>query len=273
MSGSKIIFLIVLYKQKCHESQSLRTIVKQSNGEKIYVWDNSPEFDCDFSNFKENLSPDIDIEYHHNPQNTPLATVYEKILKYAYQRGFSHVCFMDQDSVFSQTFVGTLYSCITKSSDKVIVPRVNAHNEMVSPACNWKWLGWKCSYEPKKISKCFFSAINSGVCVPVPLFIKLNFSYLKGLRNYGTDVYMFEFIKQKKIDIVVSDEVIQHDLTFHKNNFNSEKVISAYIEHMVAMEIIFSSGLMKPMFWLYRAAHGLKVALIRQNLKFALWWL
>jgi len=271
VSSSKIVFLIVLYKQKCHESQSLRTIVKQSNGEKIYVWDNSPAPDSNFADYKANLN--ADIEYHHHPQNISLATVYEKTLQYAYQSGYSHVCFMDQDSVFSQTFVDTLYSSIAKSADRVIVPRVYAYNEMVSPACNWKWFGWKCDYDPNKIGKCFFSAINSGICVPVPLFIKLKFTYLKGLRNYGTDVYMFEFIKKNNIAIVVSEEIIEHDLTFHKNNVSSEKIISSYIEHMTAMEVVFSRGVMKPMFWCYRAIHGLKVALIRKNLKFALWWL
>tara|TARA_R110002050_G_scaffold161485_1_gene291128 strand:- start:895 stop:1716 length:822 start_codon:yes stop_codon:yes gene_type:complete len=269
VSNHKIIFLIVLYKQKCDESDTVKSIIPQIGESLLYIWDNSPK-KCDENDFflKKNVN---NYEYIVCTENHSLSRVYQNVIENSIINHFSHLVILDQDSVLGPDFVSNLEQSIDRNVKSVIIPKILVGSLLVSPSHSWKWFGWHIK-NIGIMKQNLVSAINSGVCIPLALFSIDKFIYPCELKNYGTDVYLFEYIRNNKIEVVVSDSVVEHDLTFHKTNTNNESYLKSYIEHMNAMKTIFSKNFFTTiLFEIYLVYHGLKLSLVRKDIRFLFW--
>ena len=269
MSNQKTIFLIVLYKQKCDESHTVKSIIPQIGESLLYVWDNSPN-KCDENDLflKKNAK---NYEYIVCTENHSLSKVYQNVIKSSILHNFTHLVILDQDSVLGPDFVSNLEQSIDINDNSVIIPQILVGSLLVSPSHSWKWFGWHIK-NINIMKQNRVSAINSGVCLPLELFSIGRFIYPCSLNNYGTDVYLFEYIRNNKINVVVSDSVVEHDLTFHKTNTNNETYFKSYVEHMNAMKVIFSNNFFTTiLFEVYIFYHGAKLSLVRKDSRFLFW--
>lgn len=271
MSVEKILFLVILYKRKCENSETLNTLIPQVGDHFIYIWDNSPLEDVQRNDYL--TTNRCSYEYFHCPENNSLSTVYQNLIYKSISMGFNHLVILDQDSNLDNNFVSGLSENISASPESVLVPKVLVGDLLVSPGYSWKWFGWELK-PSKKIKLSRISAINSGLCIPTKKFVDTNFSFPLGIKNYGTDVYFFEHIRVQCIKVGITKAYIQHDLTFHKSNTDNNSYLNSYVEHMSAMRIIFSIGPISFVcFNLYVLLHGVKMSLMRKDKRFLTWWI
>ncbi len=269
MPNQKIVFLVVLYKKKCSESDTLRTLLPQIAEQHLVVWDNSPVFQAENKPFLSQYTSSF--SYISCPENLPLSEVYEQNILQAGQEERNYLTLLDHDSCLADDFVTQLQITIQEHPDAVIVPRIFFNNKRISPAYQWKWFGWETDKIPPLR---LLTAVNSGVTIPVKRMIKNAFLFPKGLKSYGTDTFLFLFCRKHAFDIVVSNSRIDHDLTFYKTNTNHEQYLKVYKEHMKAMYIIFSPNFVDRVFFLFYAfLHGIKTALVRKKVEYAYWWI
>ena len=258
MQDFKLLSLVVIYKKNESNSESLQSLKYQSfKNSDIFVWDNSPDRNNELAfNYKI---------YKHTPENVPLANIYESVIRYAQANNYSHLLILDHDSNLDSDYLQKISQLAPIHNKSVLVPNVVVNNTIVSPASNYKFFGWYCNGKPKYK---YFSAINSGVCFPLSL-IGDGFSYPNGIKNYGTDVFLFDFFKQNQCKFKNIDSTIMHDLTLSKTNINNDTYLKSYIAHMEAMEILYGNkGWGKVVFLFYRLFHSLLTSIKRKDFNF-----
>lgn len=258
MQNFKLLILVVLYNKNIYNSDTLLSLANQYNKKfDLFIWDNSLVSD--------NINSKYCDIYLHTPDNQPLSKVYSYVIDYCTIHGYSHLLLLDHDSKLESFYTEKIIKLINSNDKSVLVPFVKVNDNIVSPASNFYYFGWYCNGKPKYK---YFSAINSGVCFPLSL-IEHDFKYPIGLKNYGTDVFLFDYFKKKKSNFTYINSIINHDLTFSKYNHDNESYLKSYLEHIRSMEILYSTNLCsKICFSFYKYTHSLMTSIKRKDLIF-----
>lgn len=216
----KKLYLVVLYKQKYSDSQTVCSFADFHFGENksnfFVVWDNSPESGTSDSDLKQFLQTE-NVEYVHSPENTPLSKVYNYCLD-AYS-DFDFLLIFDQDSRIIRTdFDSYLDRTVSENPNiHIFLPHIYSNGKLYSPGKFWVFKGWH--YKTLSVGihqDKLYTAIMSGTCVRVNFLMQNNIRFNENLSLYGIDTCFFSDVRKIDSKFYVLDEKLEHDLSEFK---------------------------------------------------------
>lgn len=277
MAESQLNILCVLFRTPIAEAATLRSLnrnLASLAGATITLWDNSPSAE------RKLLADELIQQWSEHGvqgcyvecvQNASLASVYENAIAQAARTASGTLLLLDQDSELDASFVQRLKTAMLRHGrDSFFVPYVYARDRLISPARMFLWFGWLVSpAAPGVVRSRNVSCINSGATIPARRLVENSFRYPAGLRNYGTDVFIFRFAQAARIPIVQFDGHITHDLTFDKLNPDNDRYLRAYGEVMQAFRILFDKGpVTKSLLFCYQLYKGIIMSVRRRDGRF-----
>lgn len=211
-----VLALIVVYGEVPLETISFKTLAaaaKDYSGVRFLIWDNSQD---QHDLIIEDEYAAFQINYAWTPENTPLSTIYNRVIANDLRKG-EYLLLLDQDTSLPSNFFATLECAIQEHPEiDLFLPMIQANERWVSPV--HYFYGWG-RYWPDACSGLYPSrntaAINSGMVIAGRYLKGNDFpGYDEVLRFYGTDTqFMVDYTKRRDM-LVVLDAVIQHDLSF-----------------------------------------------------------
>ena len=213
----KKLYLVVLYKQKYSDSQTLRSFSEFNFGKNknnfFVVWDNSPSSETSGTEIGRFLHTE-NVEYMHTPENTALSKVYNSCLdKYS---DFDFFLIFDQDSKIMQPDYDSYLEKVILENSKinVFLPQIYSQNRLYSPGKFWVFKGWHYKNLSIGIHKDkFYTAIMSGTCARIDFLKKHNIRFNENLSLYGIDNCFFSDLRKFDRRFYVLKESLGHDLS------------------------------------------------------------
>lgn len=161
----RIYPVMVLYKCKLSESRTYHSLLENAEGlSHFMVYDNSPkEYQQDLSQMPEG------VFYLRDTSNSGLSIAYNTGAKKAKEMGYSHLLFLDQDTLFSK---GTWDLYNDNLDFRGIVAPIMFTNQGMpfSPVDVSGWLSRAIEAIPGDYSLYKYNVANSGICVPLDIF-------------------------------------------------------------------------------------------------------
>jgi GT2 family glycosyltransferase len=236
MAGILIQCVVVLYKQRPEQAQSLSSLLEicrhdPSIASKIgvLVQDNSPE-----SQLPASETVPVSVEYHHEPTNPGLAAAYNRALQVAKDRQAEWLLLLDQDTTLDRCFLLELLATVESETSGLacaLVPKLVKGNLVLSPS-----VVGKLSYRPLPASFTGFSAhplvaFNSASCLKI-----LPLESIGGFpREYCLDYLdhiVFHRLQAAGGRVYVLDSRLEHNLAL--KNMESEVSIERYSDILAA---------------------------------------
>lgn len=211
------LYLVVLYKQKYSDSQTLLSFVDFNFGSNknnfFVVWDNSPFSDTSVKEISDFLHTE-NVEYIHTPENIALSKIYNTCLdRYS---DFNFFLIFDQDSkIVRPDYDSYLEKTILQNPDiNIFLPQIHSRNKLYSPGRFWVFKGWHYKNLSAGIHKDkFYTAIMSGTCVRNEFLKKYNIRFNEELSLYGIDNCFFSDVRKIDKQFYVLEENLGHDLS------------------------------------------------------------
>lgn len=213
----KKLYLVVLYKQKYSDSQTLRSFSEFCFGKNknnfFVVWDNSPSSETSGADIGRFLNTE-NVEYIHTPENTALSKIYNTSLeKYS---DFDFFLIFDQDSkIMRPDYDSYLEKVISENPElNIFLPQIYSQGKLYSPGKFWVFKGWH--YKSLSIGTHkdkFYTAIMSGTCARIDFLKKHNIRFNEKLSLYGIDTCFFTDIRKIDNRFYVLEERLCHDLS------------------------------------------------------------
>lgn len=219
------LILVVLYKQKVCESNTLLTLLncKERLSETLlFVWDNSPTplGSSDIIFLKEQFTH---FKYLHSKDNKSLSEVYNTVIK---DIKFDKIFIFDQDTSISSDYF-ELMDCAAFSNKDigVFLPLVKNNNRVVSPL-TYSVINFDYS---KKIKTGRTLAKNktafaSGLCIKEWVFKKDNIWFDENLNFYGIDYKFILDYGDFNEFMYVIDYNLKHSLSFTEEEAKEVKI-------------------------------------------------
>ena len=213
----KKLYLVVLYKQKYSDSQTLRSFSEFNFGKNknnfFVIWDNSPSSETSGADIGRFLNTE-NVEYIHTPENTALSKIYNTSLeKYS---DFDFFLIFDQDSkIIRSDYDSYLEKIILENPElNIFLPQIYSKNKLYSPGRFWVFKGWHYKNLLAGIHKDkFYTAIMSGTCVRIDFLKKHNIRFNENLSLYGIDTCFFSDVRKIDKHFYVLEERLEHDLS------------------------------------------------------------
>lgn len=213
----KKLYLVVLYKQKYLDSQTLRSFSEFNFGKNknnfFVVWDNSPSSDASETDIKFFLDTE-NLKYIHTPENTALSKIYNTCLeKYS---DFDFFLIFDQDSkIMRPDYDSYLEKVVLENPGlNIYLPQIYSQGKLYSPGKFWIFKGWHYKNLLAGIHKDkFYTAIMSGTCARIDFLKKYNIRFNEKLFLYGIDTCFFTDIRKIDNRFYVLEERLCHDLS------------------------------------------------------------
>lgn len=213
----KKLYLVVLYKQKYSDSQTLRSFAEFDFGKNknnfFIVWDNSPSSETSVADIGRFLNTK-NIDYIHTPENTALSKIYNTCLeKYS---DFDFFLIFDQDSkIMRPDYDSYLEKTILENPEiNIFLPQIYSQGKLYSPGKFWVFKGWHYKNLSVGIHKDkLYTAIMSGTCVRIDFLKKHNIRFNENLSLYGIDTCFFSDVRKIDKHFYVLEERLEHDLS------------------------------------------------------------
>ncbi|WVM92883.1 hypothetical protein ULG90_01280 [Halopseudomonas pachastrellae] len=214
----KISIIVVLYKQKTAESQTLLSLEKNQGHQltgTLHLWDNSP------TNISSCDAPHLSIDgfttdYSWHPENTPLSRVYNQVSEKLEDSKF--LIILDQDSDLPTDFLKKIEYSIKRRPDiNLFLPKVHNGEKLVSPG---KLLLFKGRHIADISSGVHASknmlAISSGMVIS-HAYLK-NYRFDERLTLYGIDTrFMIDYSETEK-SLFVMPVTVNHSTALWSSN-------------------------------------------------------
>lgn len=239
MKLDEIFIIIVLYKNNLENSRTISTLRTFLNKKvNLFVYDNSPEKQYQEEKFTYN---NFDIQYFHDPTNSGLSKAYNHALALAYDKNYTWLLLLDQDTYFTKEYVEAieLLQIDDFKNTAAIIPRVNSLNDGQQISPGKILLGGIC--RPLKLKggivNSKISGINSGTILSV--------EYLKLINGFNTnytldmlDHWYFKKIFSDGKDVFLLNAEIKQDLSVLED-FEKSVSVERY-EQMLNAECLFA---------------------------------
>jgi GT2 family glycosyltransferase len=236
---SEILFIVVLYKKRISESESIQSIqtVLEDNQLHFYIYDNSPEYNY-FDKSKLNLATTF---YVADAKNSGVSRAYNLGAKLASERNKKWLMLCDQDTEFTPEYFDSLCRIIHNFEPNLVAPYLFSNLQLISPCAFTMNYGHPLKKMPvpgwtmlKKIA-----LLNSGMVISREAFEKCG--------GYAEDVFLdfsdFDFLKKyRKIfgEFYLMDVRIEHHLeSVNRKDFNSLRFIKYCQSYKGAMHNLF----------------------------------
>lgn len=219
------LIIVVLYKQKVSESNTLMTLLNCKNdfSEKvIFVWDNSPMpleqseiflLENQFKNFK----------YLNCKSNKSLSEVYNTVIK---SNKFNKVFILDQDTILTEDYFELMdYASNNNADIGLFLPFVKNKKKIISPL-DYNVINF---HHSGNIKKCKTIAKNktafaSGLCIKEWVFKRDNIWFDENLNFYGIDYKFVLDYGDRNVNMYIIDHELHHNLSFTEKEVKEVKV-------------------------------------------------
>jgi len=190
-----ILIIVVLYRKKADESDSIRSILSSLPHERInlFIYDNSPEY-----NEKEPLPTKggCIVSYTSDPGNSGVSRAYNTAAQFALKHNLKWLLLCDQDTVFNRGYFNEVLQAIDKNEAPLMAPFLFSESGLISPCgfiFNYGYhLGKIPSPGRNKLGS--RSLLNSGLVISLESFLNTG--------GYNEKVFLdfsdSEFIKRYK---------------------------------------------------------------------------
>ncbi|MFX0567176.1 glycosyltransferase [Kosakonia cowanii] len=254
----KISLLVIIYNEKIVDTTtylSLKSALPVINSSphqyNIIFWDNSPldHLQNSVADIKNDFKGSgVSCEYHHTPQNVPLAEIYNALLNKV-ENSDDYLVLFDQDSTFEPGFFDELHKSIELGKQpEIILPVIYFKNTIISPTKIFFIKGSYFDTKPTGYISHNISAINSGMVISLEFIRRTGFRYNSKLRNYCTDDDIMKSARDNFAIIYVMDYSFAHDLTLSTLNSNSDKLRERYNEMIKSKKIVFAKNIATRLF-------------------------
>lgn len=197
----RILYVIVLYKQKYRDTLSYRTLLWDVNQEDVLIFDNSPVTSV-YGNCPHNIIS--------QPNNPGLSSSYNKAAKYARDNGYEWIMVLDQDTTFPEGAIDAYLKTIDEHSDvKMIAPcHKIANGVFISPVKYFCKFGRnQDSVKTGVVSFTEASPINSGLLINLDAFEKVG-GYDEDVTLDFSDIRFIEKFKTQYSKFYVLEDVV-----------------------------------------------------------------
>ncbi len=271
------LVLVVLYKTRPRDSDTLRTLAQQIPTPNVHmlVWDNSPD-ECDAEERQWIFNTFVASEYRHTGDNWPLSRIYNYViddyLRHPIAR-FDYLILFDQDSLISADFLVKATRAVANHPEiGLLLPIVFSGAHIVSPAHLYYFKGfyWK-QKRTGVISSRFTSAINSGMVISATYLTSSFSGYPEALKFYGTDTFLCQAYAKHCPWLYVIDTTIRHDLARFREE-SADVKLWRHRETISATCFINRAGRLRGYACtVYAHAVSLRTAIKQHDLRFLRW--
>jgi GT2 family glycosyltransferase len=236
--------VVVLYKQRPNESQSLSDLLDACRSEvaiasqvAIMVQDNSPfaqEFDLDIPQTEHPLC----IEYHHTSGNPGLAYAYNRALDRAKEREIPWLLLLDQDTRLTRQFLTQMLEAIPSASSQgccALVPQLLRDDLVLSPQIVGRVFYHRIPRGFSGVATDPLIAFNSAACLRVQDLTAIG-GFPKEFWLDYLDHMVFHRLQQAGGHVFVLDSQLQHSLSV--SNIESDVSTERY-ENVLSAEWMF----------------------------------
>jgi GT2 family glycosyltransferase len=221
--------VIVLYRTKLHEAATINSLLSFSSIElNILVYDNSPEGQCDGTNFKLG---NLNITYVHDKSNPGISHAYNYALRNAYAEGFNWLLLLDQDTNLTRSYmeeVSTLNLSLLSNDVVCVIPYVKSikSNAIICPS-EFSFGGFchPVNLSPGIINKSI-TGINSGTILNVGFMLSID-GFSLDFKLDMLDHWYFREIFRRKKSVLLLESTIYQNFSF-SSDFERNFQISRY---------------------------------------------
>jgi len=210
----KIAAVLVVYEQVISETETYRTLLKNTNIPYL-VYDNS---------LNEQVVEGENMSYVHNPNNPGVSKAYNEAINWAKKIKASHLLLLDSDSVFPDFAFEQYEAAILTFPNRLILPSLVSENRKISPFyfSNGK-THYGGSIEEGQMQLGEKLAINAGSLLPINALGNIRFN--ETLPLDWSDVYFFRRLSKTSIQAQHIALQINHGLSEHQQkNLESAKL-------------------------------------------------
>ena len=201
----KIAAVLVVYEQVISETETYRTLLKNTNIPYL-VYDNS---------LNEQVLEGKNMSYVHNSNNPGVSKAYNEAIKWAKKIKVSHLLLLDSDSVFPDSAFEQYEAAILTFPNQLILPSLVSANRKISP---FYFSNGKTHYgdyiEEGQMQLGEKLAINAGSLLPINALGNICFN--ETLPLDWSDVYFFRRLSKTSIQAQHIALKINHGLSEHQ---------------------------------------------------------
>lgn len=229
MNKKEIFFVVVLYKVKLEDSQTIKSLDEAlETSTNLLVFDNSPHRQYEKEYFDLGK---FSIHYHHDGSNPGLSRAYNLALEFASQNNCTWLLLLDQDTIFTVDYIKEIQDIQTDqlSNDvAAIIPKVvsNDHNKVISPAILYLGGFAKPVFLDKGIAHLNINGINSGTLLRV-YFMNAIGGFNEKYPLDMLDHWYFSQIFKRKKNVYVMNSTIYQNLSVY-GNFEDNVSVQRY---------------------------------------------
>lgn len=231
MYENRLKILVVLYKKKLYESETILSILKCKHElrvvDTLIIWNNSPTSLLEEEKIvlRKEMAP-IDVIFEGDCGiNHTLPFIYTSIYKKSDNSDI--LVLFDHDSNISPEYFTKLLDAIELNKGvNLFLPIVFANSFIVSPSYVFfevKGIYWRKAHIGILKSKCI-TAINSGMAIRCSYLINIFEGYNMNLKFYETDNdFMYKYHKANTF-LYVLDVYLNHTLNFYDESCVEDKL-------------------------------------------------
>lgn len=209
---SDILFIVVLYKRKISECESIQSIITglREYSIDIFIYDNSPEYNT----ISYQATSNIKIHYRADAMNSGISKAYNEGAKFAKKGGKRWLIFSDQDTVFKDNALYMYYLSIMEFPNNVLfVPILKNDNLIISPCKYYLKNGFLFKEEFYGLTSIRHkSVLNSGLCISLKAFEEIG-GYNERISLYFSDFNFIDRFRKKYKTFVVVKTIANHDFS------------------------------------------------------------
>lgn len=268
----KYLFLVVLYKKKISECETIESLARMSGefDKNFVIWDNGGLYqdELELDSLKKLKG---DFFYICDGKNTGLAHIYNKISN---ENIFDYIVILDHDTNLPNNYLFVLDGAIKSNNDiKLFLPLIYSENKLVSPGDLHVFKGkhWRkevCGLVDSK-SKL---AITSGMALSKKYIANNKKTFDERLRLYGIDTrFMVEYARNEDKFFVFPAKIIHHTMLW--SNPAADIMLFRFRNLRRSWFIVFSDSTLKVLMLLpYSVFVSIKMAIKYKDIRFVFGW-
>jgi len=237
MNSKEIVVVVVLYKRKVEESQTINSLAAAFGSSpelldcmRILLWDNSP-------NAIDRLDLPFACDYRHADRNVGTSGAYNYAMEFAETEGASWLLLLDQDTTVSGKFLPRMleYSHLLQEQTEIgsVVPFICSHGSLVSPRLLGRF------HQMPQIAATF-----NGICRRKAFAVNsatlMRVAALREIGGYSvdfwldlSDIYVFQAMyRMGRYLYVAGDLLLEHSVT--NMNFDGDMAPERYRNFLAA---------------------------------------
>lgn len=254
----KISAVIVLYNQKLNESDSYKSLLKNTTIP-VLVYDNSPKIQ------KHCLPSNFEVVYDTN--NSGVSKAYNIAYNWAEKIKSTHLLLLDSDSNFPERALVEYEKFAFENKDSIIFPTLLSEGKKISPFYFYlgrSWYGEDILFGNHTIGRVM--AINSGLCIPMSVFKVIN-GYNENIPLDWSDIDFMKRLKKAKIKAQYIPLKIEHNLSELEQTKESS-VLSRFKYKVEALKYVKSSIIEKALMYFWIILKAIKYSVVYKKTSF-----